>query len=303
MPHWFYKHSGLEIISDLYLPEWTGFEQPQRPAHPDLTIRFHVVPLAERAAETTESSVGVDKYRFFAPEAGHYRVRLPGEIDIWADPGAEMSKIRAFLLGSALGAFYHLRGLLTLHASVVQVGDAAIAFCGESGAGKSTLAAWMSAQGHTLVSDDLCRVEIPQSGSVSVYPSASRLKLWRDALLTLGWDEDGLDRDHARMEKFHVPLAQDGARDPLPLSAIYLPVWGDFNLTRLTGLTALRRLIGAGAYRGELLEPIGALGGYWLQCAELLQRVPVWELSRPRDPARIAESVAAVLSHQEKREG
>ena len=105
------------------------------------------------------------------------------------------------------------------------------------------------------------------------------------------------------MEKFHVPLPQNGARDPIPLSAIYLPVWGDLKLTRLTGLAALRRLIGAATYRGELLEPMGRLGGYWQQCAELLQRVPVWELARPRDPARVAESVACVLTHQQAREG
>lgn len=299
MTHWHYAHSGLLIASNRPLPEWAVFETTPC-ADADLTIRFYDVP---GEAETLTARVTPDECDFFVPEVGHYRVRRSGAIDVWPIPGADRRAVRAFVFGSAFGAFCHLRGLLVLHASVVQVGDAAAAFCGESGAGKSTLAAWLTAQGHSLVSDDLCRVDFPANGPPMAHRSATRLKLWQDALAALNWPSGGLDRDHARMDKFHLPLNNDSTPDLLPLSAIYLPVWGDkLQLTRLSGLTALRRLIGAATYRGDLLEPMGHLGGYWNQCAELLRRVPVWELARPRDSAKLSNSIALVLSHARGRQ-
>ena len=292
MKHWHYAHSGLHITSDLEVPEWAAFERSAE-AETDVTIRRHPTSTGAPLPIIT-----AEEYTFHVAEAGTYRVQACGEIEIWPDPGADPAHVRVFLLGSAWGSFCHLRGLLTLHASVAEVANAAIAFCGESGAGKSTLAAWMSARGHAIVSDDLCRVEVAsEEGTPWVYRSAGRVKLWQDALANLGWDKSGLSRDHARMEKFHVPLSDRTRRDRLPLTAIYLPVWGEMGLSRLSGLAALRRLIGAATYRGELLEPMGRLAGHWRLCAELLTRVPVWELSRPRDPARLAESVALVVAH------
>ena len=297
MTQWGYNFSGLSVASDLPLPEWMDFAAASVPARPDLTIRVHPVREGPSEAWPQASHVTPDEYRFFIPEVAAYHVRRLGSIEITPVSGADLRPVRAFLLGSALGAFYHLHGLTALHASAVQVGDSAIAFCGESGAGKSTLAAWLNARGHALVSDDLCRVEFTEGGRPSIYRSASRLKLWRESLAMLGREGETLERDHARMDKFHVPPAGDGSRDRLPLSALYLPVWGDLALTRLSGLTALRRLVGAGTYRGDLLEPMGRLGGYWAGCVELLQHVPLWEFSRPRDVSQ-AEADIAFLEAQ-----
>ena len=292
MAPWGYDFSGLSVSSDLLLPEWADFAAASVPALPDLMIRVHPAREVPSEAKRLESHATPDEYRFFIPEVAAYRVRRLGGIEITPEPVADPRPVRAFLLGSALGAFYHLRGLPALHASAVQVGDSAIAFCGESGAGKSTLAAWLNARGHALVSDDLCRIGISEGGRPFVYRSTSRLKLWRESLTMLGREDETLERDHARMDKFHVPPAGDGSRDRLPLAAIYLPVWGGLALTRLSGLTALRRLVGAGTYRGDLLEPMGRLGGYWAGCVELLQHVRLWEFSRPRDVSQVEAGIA-----------
>lgn len=133
------------------------------------------------------------------------------------------------------------------------------------------------------MSDDLCRFEVPPDGAPLVHPSSPRLKLWRDALNELGRGEAGLERDHFREDKFHLPLPEDQAHRCLPLTAIYLLGWGEPSLTRLTGLTALRRCVESATYRGDLLEPMGQVAAHWERCAEFVKRVPVWELTRPRD--------------------
>ena len=135
--------------------------------------------------------------------------------------------------------------------------------------GKSTMAAWLTARGYALVSDDLTRFDIPAQGQPTIYPSAPRLKLWRDALSALEWSSAELERDHFRADKFHLPLAEDGRQQPLPLRAIYLLEWGECNIIRLSGGTAVRRFVSAATYRGALLEPMGKMGAYWQQCLEL----------------------------------
>jgi hypothetical protein len=157
--------------------------------------------------------------------------------------------------------------------------------------GKSTLAAWLTKAGHALVSDDLTRFEVPATGSVLIHPSVPRLKLWQDALDVLEWNNQDLERDHYRHEKFHLALKEDGGRQPLPLRAVYLLEWGDLRLSRLTGQSALQRFVAAATYRGALLEPMGKMGSYWQQCLELVRRVPVWELRRPRDPSAIPQII------------
>ena len=297
MALWSYDFSGLSVSSDLLLPEWADFAVAPSPARPDLAIRLHPAFEETPHADWQTTSITPDEYRFFIPEVAAYRVHRLGGIEITPEPGADLRSVRAFLLGSALGAFYHLRGLPALHASAVQMGNSAVAFCGESGAGKSTLAALLNARGHTLVGDDLCRIGFSEGGRPFVHRSASRLKLWRESLAMLGREGEPFERDHARMEKFHVPSAGTSQNGRLPLSALYLPVWGGLALTRLSGLPALRRLVGAATYRGDLLEPMGRLGGYWSGCVELLQHVPLWEFSRPKD-ADQAEAGIAFLEAQ-----
>ena len=80
--------------------------------------------------------------------------------EIVAEPrqGVPDSNVRLFLLGSAMGALLHQRGLLPLHTNAVEVGGRAFAFMGKSGAGKSTLAAWFHDRGFRIVADDVCVV-------------------------------------------------------------------------------------------------------------------------------------------------
>lgn len=265
------------------IPEWSVFETGEPFDAPDVVIRLATSKEAPPPGDHDLPIIEAGRYCFTIPEAGHYRVTQGQEIAVTLTPGAEAREVRLFLLGSAWGALCYQRGLLALHASVVEVGDSAVAFCGATGSGKSAVAAWLTERGYRLVSDDLCRFEVPTHGPPLVYPSSPRLKLWRDALYALGRSDAGLERDHFREDKFHWPLPISSGRQPLPLRAIYLLEWGETAVARLTGVTALRRFVVAATYRGELLEPMGQVAAHWERCVALARRVPIWEFSCPRD--------------------
>ena len=278
---WHYRYAGLTVSSDLALPEWAVFEQREPWAEPDVRIVLNAPP-AGQASDAVESWVTADEYRLAVPEAGVYQVRQGSEITVTPATHTDTPEVRLFLLGSAWGALCYQRGLLVLHLSAVLAGEQAIGFCGGSGSGKSTLTAGLVARGYPLVSDDLSCITFA-AGRPQVHPSAPRVKLWGEAVTQLGWAERALTRDHFRLDKFHVASLPHAAGQPWPLRALYLLRWGETGLTRLTGLSAVQRLIGAATYRADLVEPLRHLGSYWEQCLQLARAIPLWELSRPKD--------------------
>src|SRR5262249_11444420 len=83
----------------------------------------------------------------------------------------------AYLVNFALSGALLQQGEEPLHATVVDFGDRAIGLLGNSGAGKSTLAAFLIAQGGTLVTDDILRVTFA-SEVILAQPGPNRLKLF-----------------------------------------------------------------------------------------------------------------------------
>jgi hypothetical protein len=296
-----YTYAGLHIHSTIEIPEWAGFE---RADSDDAEVHIDL----ENGSQGWETPapdapvVRADVYHFSVPEVGAYRVLDGREIWVAPNPAAGWREVRLFMLGSAWSALCYQRDLLVLHASVVRIKADAVAFCAHPGMGKSTLAAYLTEAGHTLVSDDLTRLELPAQGSPLIYPSARRLKLWQDALDALDWGSAVMERDHYRCEKFHLPLDGNGEVQPLPLRAIYILEWGELGLTRLTGQAALQGLVRAATYRAQLLQPMGKLGWYYRQCLALIQRIPVWQFQRPRDLERMDQAVHYLREHWRKQE-
>lgn len=309
---WRYRYAGLNVCSEVHLPEWDVFEVAEIGADtgadtgedPDVRIVVEDAPL-----QPFSPQVSADDYSFQIDEIGVYRIRRGQSIHVILHPSAGMREVRLFLLGSAWGILCYQRGLLALHASVVAFGGQAVAFSGASGAGKSSMAAWLMAQGHPLIADDLCLFDLTINPP-GVFAAAPRVKLWRDALNHFNWATDDLEQDHFRMNKYHVrvthspnSLASTELGSSIPLRAIYLLGWGEAGIVRLKGLTALYELIKAATYRGELLESMEATAAHWQRCARLSSSVPIYRLTRPQDwsaEAQIERMLVASLQSVEE---
>ena len=211
---------ALRVASDLPLPEllpWTGEARPA-----DLTIRLGDVPqIADPVQETPLLQIGADgTCRFEVAAVAAYRVDPAGR-EIVVAPKMDMAAadIRVFLFGTVFAIVCFRRGLWPLHASVVRIGDKAVAFSGKSGAGKSTLAACFAKRGYGVVADDVAVIDMP-SGQARVWPMIARLKLWRDMMEALALSKDGLERARCTLEKYHLPL-DDFSMAPLALTTVY----------------------------------------------------------------------------------
>jgi len=291
MRHWRYSYHGLDVISELRLPEWGTFERELFAGEPDVRISIRTGPIDFGTATPVQG-----EYRFFVKEVGWFRVRDGREIVLQPLDSANPRRVRIFLLSSAWGALLYQRKSLVIHASAVQIADGgAVLFCARRGEGKSTLAALLGAQGCTLISDDFCCLNVREGEPPMIYPSIPRVRLWSDAIRQLGWETARSEADTMRLGKFQYSLASNTLVDPLPIREIYLLGWGETGIERLAGFSALRRFLSAARWRTDLLMSVGNPAEHLQQCANLLRRVPVSELRRPKH-LEVAPEVVRLLT-------
>ena len=288
MQRWHYAHSGVTIASELELPEWSHCETGSGWEDPDVMVRLES-PQAESTGQnqseevTQRNVVTATEYRLLIPKVGHFHVRDGREIRVSPLPGVQSAIVRPWVLGPVWGALCYQRGFFIVHASAVRIDNEAVIFCGRAGRGKSTLAAQLGIRGYALVSDDLCRLDLPAQGTPVVYPSPPRVKLWSDTLGELGWGARELAPDHLREGKFHLSMGETGLIDPLPVRAAYLLAWGEFGVRELHGMAALHEFLSGATYRMRMLESMGQVGTHSRRCMEFLRYVPFAELTKPRD--------------------
>lgn len=284
-----YTAFGLGIASALRLPELLVGD-----GRADVEIHCSAAGHESLACESSPATrVSPNEWRLTYDDVGVVTVRDGRTIDVALLSGVSRRTVRLTVLGPALGVLLHQRGFLVLHASVVEIGGWAVAFLGESGDGKSTLAAALHARGHRLVSDDVAAVRIGPNGP-EVYAGFPQLKLWPDALRALGRDaaalrrvEPGLAKRAQRVrerfaERIAVPLAQLHVLDDGPV----------VELTRLSLRHAFLALV-RDAYGIQRLDGVSDRT-HFRGRAEMVQRVPVYRLTRPRDLRLLGEVVTRV---------
>ena len=194
---------------------------------------------------------------------------------------------RTYLLGQALSFALIKQGFDPLHATVVSIDGAAVAFLGDSGYGKSSLAAAFVEAGHRLVTDDLL-VVTEEGSEFSVHPGPPRIKLFpKIARRLLGPQVRGR-RIVSGRPKLVIPL--DGCqacRTVVPLRAVYViaPARSGLGTRRvtirhLTSRQACLELI-RNAFNTAVIEP-ARLRSQFAMATIVAARVPVKRISYPR---------------------
>lgn len=211
-----YSAYGLRFRSELPLP----FRAAPGAGPADVVVRRGAVPRALEGCAPTGLLWQADRDAFLLDVEGIARYLVRGGREITVEPAdAGEDGVAAFLLGSVLAACLQQRGILTLHASAMEVGDGAVLFAGVSGAGKSTLAAALLERGHRMLADDVTGVVIEGGGpkALSAFPA---LRLWADVLECMDWRAGGDTRVRADLDK-HVVAVDRFCPSPLPVRAVF----------------------------------------------------------------------------------
>ena len=142
-------------------------------------------------------------------------------ITVLPRPDADEDALRLFVLGAGMGVLLHQRGLLVFHASGVAIHGRMAGFIGAKGWGKSTTAASLHQRGHALISDELLVVRFDAQDQPLVIPGSPQMRLWSDALVSIGGDPDSTVPVRSGIDKYNFN-ASSAALEELPFHRLYL---------------------------------------------------------------------------------
>ncbi len=286
---YYYQVYGLTVHSDLELPELVPVDACVAQAR----IRFGSLPKKLDTAIHDFGWISATDEICLIKQQGIARYLISKGTEIVIDrreqrgrqrgSGARAADVRLFLLGSALGALLHQRGLLPLHVSAVQTPEGVWAFSGESGDGKSTIAAMLHKKfGCPLISDDVSVLGFEGSRPV-LRPGPRKVKLWEDAVHYLGYQKESLSQDLSNTPKFQLYLATEQPSDSLPLLGLVFldrrEGSGKTALKRLSGLNAFHVCM-ASVYRPHMVGWFGHRAKILAELAALSNHVSVYRYSR-----------------------
>ncbi|WP_159470696.1 serine kinase [Dyadobacter sp. 3J3] len=221
---YFYKAYGLNIISEIELPELSVAD----PLNSwDLHIKRGII-ISPKFKKTSIYRRGIRA--LFGKNNENLILHWEGLATFEAINGNELivsaltddnNLISLFTVSEALGLILFQRGYFLLHASSVKVGNEAWCFMGSPGAGKSTTAAAFVKAGCPLLSDDLTAIKFNEEGKAVIVPAYPQLKIWDNTVNGLSYEKSQLTPVSEGVNKFS--FRPDGTFDlnPVSLGAIY----------------------------------------------------------------------------------
>lgn len=291
----YYKAFGLILKSDFEFSEL----EPLLECKFDIVIkRTEVNHPALEGLKRSKFDFGPDEQLMSWEEVGAFLIRGTQEIDIEPWPGIDEGLIPYPLLGPVFAMLLHLRGLLVLHASAVEIGEYGVIFLGDKGAGKSTTAGSLVSAGHRLLSDDVVAIGFGSGGEVTLFPAFGQLKLWDDAAQSLSLDAEVVaDVLHTAIPKRQHQFKSAFCQTPKMPHTFYILERGErANSAPIGMIEALKEIIrfsyvvrfGPAALSQE------SAANHLKQCAAVVERVFVKRLTVPANLEMLSDAICII---------
>ena len=278
----YYIAYELHIASDLDIPElrpWINGSE----ADADINITANAIAEKDRQSRTQVGPfLFADTQNIFltVPEIAHFRVESGARITYQILDDADKDEVRAFLLGSCIGAILMQRDYLVLHGCTIQIGDGCVVCVGSSTAGKSTLAATFMQSGYSVLSDDVCAID----SDGNALPGIPRIKLNQDVAKHLNIETDGLQTIRAACDnKFSLPLNKQFGKNRSPILAVYelVPEKEDLNIQRNLEKIDRLSILSKNVYRPRYAKALEKKPSNFQRCCKLVEQAHISRIIRP----------------------
>lgn len=250
---------------------------------------------------------GTNLQLFRTPDREVIRITDVADFHLWpgriaAHPAGPKAAplIEIHLLGTVFSYWLEQRGLVTLHASAVEIEGRAAVFASTHGGGKTGLAAALLQAGSPLLSDDLVPVE-ERAGTFAGQPGYPQMRMWPDEATHFLGHYEHLPAVHPELSKRRVPVGSGGLGtfhgSPLPLACVYLlerqPEGEPLAISAISPRDALIELL-RNSFTPRLVEAAGLQSARFDRLARFVLQVPVKRLRYPSGFDRLPGVAEAV---------
>lgn len=297
-----YKAFGLRMLSEIHFPELP----PIRFLDGKVDVELEIEDLSELWLENSTSNerfiVKENFVMFRISETAIYCVRDGKKISFYPMEGANIDRIRLYILGTCMGIVLIQKKILPLHGSAIAIDGKAYAIVGDSGAGKSTLAAEFLARGYQLLSDDVIPVIYSQDQQFPlVLPAYPQQKLWQDSLIQLGMEAKHYQPIYDRETKFAIPVSSNFATKSLPLAGVFELVKTDVEEIDFQPIYKLERMqtLFYHTYRNFLFERLELMKWHFDTSLKIANQIGVYRLNRPLNHFTASKLASLILEKLE----
>ncbi len=291
-----YEAFGFRLSCEIPFPELNLL--PLRKERPDIEVSLaDLSEFRSRLAEANKRFI-VDPKQVVFQVADTATFRIVDGHKIFVSPmlGADIDKIRLYILGTCMGAILMQRKILPLHGSAIAIEGKAYAFIGDSGAGKSTLASVFLNSGCRLLSDDVIAVSLSGEQRIPlVTPSYPQQKLWRESMDVFGMQVGDYRPLFERENKYAIPVS-NYSNDSMPLAGLFELERTNRDHVKLQPMQKLERLpmLYRHTYRNFLVSRMGLASWHFDVTAAIAGNVDCFQVSRP-DNGFTAEHLSSLI--------
>ncbi|MGH4119451.1 hypothetical protein [Clostridium sp.] len=295
---YFYRAFGLNIASDIYLPELMKLECKDE-CEGDVNIYLDRVPeeVSESISDNEYFKISKNELLFNVDGVAKYYIVNGKTIIVEPDTQANNNSVKLFILGSALGVLLIQRDIIPIHGSAVVINGKCVVFTGASGAGKSTISSALRKMGHVFLADDISAVTFNEEGIPLVQPAYPQQKLWSDSLEVMGVDSNKLLKVYDDDEdKYAVKVDKGYSSGPVPISAIFELSQEEctgVEVKQILGIDKLNSLL-KNIYRVEYLKTLGIWPDYFKKCLNVSKDTKFFKLIRPAGIFSIEDQVRLI---------
>ncbi|WP_420841231.1 aldolase [Evansella clarkii] len=294
----YYSAFGFKLLSPIRLPELTVINQCN--ITPDITIVFN------NLQETWDSHTKDNDYFYIEkdfilvniPKVGIFSIHGGKEIVVSPFKDVQEDQLRLYMLGTCMGAVLMQRRILPLHGSAIEINGKAYAIVGESGAGKSTTASALLNKGYKLISDDVIPVTLNEENIPVVTPAYPQQKLWQESLDKFGMDSSSYRPVVDRETKFAIPVHKHFSSTRLPLAGVFELIKTNNEEVEIREIQQLERFhsLYLHTYRNFFLKPAGLMEWHFKVCADMVNKLDLYQIQRPSSRFTTEELTALILS-------
>lgn len=297
---YFYIAYELRICSDLEIPEllpWPGGCEDET----DIQIIAGAIDEEQQSLTQVGPFLFADENTILlsVPNIARYLVQSGNTIIYQKSDDSNDDDLRAFLLGSCIGAILIQRDFLVLHGCTIEIDGGCIVCVGVSTAGKSTLAATFMQNGFSIISDDVCAID---SNGMAV-PGIPRIKINQDIAEQLNINTNSLQTIRAGCDnKYSLPLAKQFSVTRLPVLAIYELSQDQEDLTIKRDLNRFKSttILNQNIYRPRYVNAMKKNAANFQRCCELTEHIGVSQIIRPVQKTTINQIRQLIIDDVER---
>lgn len=279
----FYSAFGLEVISEIPLPEVSEIGEPKIFFDTEIIIGNLTEEWSVTGALIDHFFIKENIVMFQIGEVAIFSIKNGNQIIVSPLDGFNEDEARLYILGTCMGVILLQRRILPLHGSAIVLDGKAYGFVGDSGAGKSTIASSFVQKGYSLLTDDVIAVTFSEKGIPVVSPSYPQQKLWQESLNQFGMDYQQYRPLVERETKYAVPIPSNFLHKSYPLAGVFEIVKTNHDEIEILPIQGVKRLetLYYHTYRNFMIAPAGLTEWHFHSLVQIVNEINFFQLKRP----------------------